>query len=211
MVFWLSEMSTSIADGMNHVFFLLLCFIPLTLGHSVLLFSLSLIFRETSRYTEMSLNTIFPHGVFFFKVSFFEACTAICLSLQTVHYFKHLFSTFCFCDGGHQVEICLCKLVFRVDAVICSFVFLRLFKVSCLFLSLQGIAPKVEFGTRSIIEESDGRDSWSALSVSVFSITSHQPVHYHRPFPPFLCRFCFFLICAFDSTCFYMLFLFVGR
>lgn len=62
----------------------------------------------------------------------------------------------------------------------------------------------MEFGTRSIIEESDGRDSWSALSVSVFSITSHQPVHYHRPFPPLLCRFCLFLICTLESTCFYM-------
>lgn len=69
----------------------------------------------------------------------------------------------------------------------------------------------MEFGTRSIIEENDGRDSWSALSVSVFSITSHQPVHYHRPFPPFLCRFCLFLICTLESTCFYMLFLFSLR
>ncbi|XP_011613083.2 spermatogenesis-associated protein 6 isoform X3 [Takifugu rubripes] len=30
--------------------------------------------------------------------------------------------------------------------------------------SFHGISPKVEFGTRSIIEESDGRDSWSASS-----------------------------------------------
>uniref|UniRef100_A0A674PS27 Spermatogenesis-associated protein 6 N-terminal domain-containing protein n=1 Tax=Takifugu rubripes TaxID=31033 RepID=A0A674PS27_TAKRU len=70
--------------------------------------------------------------------------------------------------------------------------------------SFHGISPKVEFGTRSIIEESDGRDSWSASSVSVSSITSHQPVHYHSPVPPFLCLFCLFLICTYTCTCFYM-------
>ncbi|CAG07973.1 unnamed protein product [Tetraodon nigroviridis] len=48
--------------------------------------------------------------------------------------------------------------------------------------SFHGISPKVEFGTRSIIEESDGRDSWSALS---------------NP-PAFICPLC--SVCI-SSTC----------
>uniref|UniRef100_H3DDF8 Spermatogenesis associated 6 n=1 Tax=Tetraodon nigroviridis TaxID=99883 RepID=H3DDF8_TETNG len=45
--------------------------------------------------------------------------------------------------------------------------------------SFHGISPKVEFGTRSIIEESDGRDSWSALSVILVSGCRTSSQHNH--------------------------------